>query len=451
MAKIKQCADNLSWLKKEFSGLARCFFFISIFLHLMILAGCDNKSTELGGENELNEKIIISISTGNIGYESELLERLAQLYNSRQSDVVVKIIDAPDIVHDKLGFYNHFLRSRSPELDVFIIDVVWVGDLAEHFVDLYRYGAKDFVGQHFLSVIENNTVQGAIIGMPFFVDAGVLYYRHDLLDRYGLEVPTTWQELEVTARIIQAGERESGNADFYGFVWQGNAYEGLTCNATEWIASNDGGRIIEANGDISINNSNALEIIEKAVSWVGDISPALVTSVDEEGSRAFWQSGNAAFMRNWPYAYSLGQNDNSPIADLFSVTTLPAGQGRSASALGGWQLAVSQYSKYPQAAADFVFFMTSPEVQKIRALEGSYNPTIPSLYDDKDILNQLPFFAEFKNIFQNAVARPSTITSPHYEEVSASLYINLHHALTGKITAQEALNRIEAEIREILE
>ena len=450
MEKIRQYFDGVSFKNREYHIFNRYLFMVFVFLFLMILVGCDKKTTEFSNDNNLDDKISISISTGTIGYENILFKQLVELYNSSQSDVLVKLIEAPDIVHDRLGFYNHFFRSRSPELGIFQIDVVWVGDLADHFVDLYEFGAKDLVLQHFPSIIENNTVNGALIGMPLFVDAGVLFYRHDLLEKYALEVPTTWQELEVAARTIQTGERVSGNSDFYGFVWQGSAYEGLTCNAIEWIASNDGGTIIETDGDISINNPNALEMIERAVSWVGDISPTPVTSFVEESSRALWQSGNAAFMRNWPYAYSLGQNDNSPIQDLFSVTTLPRGQGHSVSALGGWQLAVSQYSQNPQAAADFVFFMTSAEVQKIRAIQGAYNPTIPLLYEDSDILHYLPFFGDFKSIFQSTIARPSTITSPNYDEVSASLYINLHHALTGRITAQEALYRIEAEIREII-
>ena len=143
----------------------------------------------------------------------------------------------------------------------------------------------------------------------------------------------------------------------WGFVFQGNAYEGLTCNALEWVESNGGGQIIEPDGTISINNPNAAAAVEMAKGWVGTISPPGVLAYQEEEARGVWQTGNAVFMRNWPYAYSLGNGDDSPIKGKFDVTTLPAGSGegaRSAATLGGWNLAVSKYSEHPEAAIELV-------------------------------------------------------------------------------------------------
>ncbi len=179
------------------------------------------------------------------------------------------------------------------------------------------------------------------------------------------------------AQVIQDGERAAGNADFWGYVWQGNAYEGLTCDALEWIESNDGGSIISPDKVITINNDKAAAAIDRAAGWVGTISPSGVTGFQEEDARNMWQAGNAAFMRNWPYAYSLGNADDSVITGLFDVSPLPAGDsGSGAATLGGWQLAVSKYSEHPDVAADVALFLTSREEQKIRAVEGSFNPTV---------------------------------------------------------------------------
>jgi trehalose/maltose transport system substrate-binding protein len=221
------------------------------------------------------------------------------------------------------------------------------------------------------------------VAIPWFTDAGLLYYRTDLLEKYNFEPPTTWDELEEQAAVIQEGERADGNPDFVGFVWQGDSYEGLTCDALEWIAANDGGTIISPDEVITINNPNAIAIVDQAAGWVGTISPTGVTGFGEEDARAVWQGGNAAFMRNWPYAYSLGQGSDSAVAGNFDVSPLPAGEsGSGAATLGGWQLAVSRYSENPEIAADVALFMANYDNQKIRAVEGSLNPTIMSLYDD---------------------------------------------------------------------
>ncbi len=176
----------------------------------------------------------------------------------------------------------------------------------------------------------------------------LLYYRTDLLEKYGFDgPPATWDELEEMAKKIQEGER-ADNPDFWGFVWQGNAYEGLTCDALEWIKSSGGGSIVEPDGSISINNEAAVAALERAAAWIGEISPPGITGFLEEDSRRSWQAGNAAFMRNWPYAYSLGNADDSAIKGKFDVCPLPGAEaGMSAATLGGWQIAVSKYSANP--------------------------------------------------------------------------------------------------------
>ena len=177
------------------------------------------------------------------------------------------------------------------------------------------------------------------------------------------------------------------------------------------------------------------------------ISPDGVIGFGEEDSRAVWQAGNAAFMRNWPYAYSLGNAEDSPITGLFDVSPLPAGNsGNGAATLGGWQLAVSKYSDHPQEAADLALFMASYDEQKIRAIEGSFNPTIMSLYEDSEVLEASPFFGSLYDVFINAVARPSTITSPQYTPTSTLFYNAVHSVLSGDTDAATAFEELEADL-----
>jgi trehalose/maltose transport system substrate-binding protein len=397
----------------------------------------------------LAEKIIINLASGAVGNELELAQKAAAWYSQEHPTVEIRLLDTPDAAQDRLGLYLQFLEAQSAEMDLYQIDVIWPGDLAEHLVDLYQHGAKDVVGDHFEAIVQNNTVDGRLVAMPWFTDAGLLYYRSDLLKKYNQKVPTTWDELEQAATVIQAGEREAGNQDFWGFIFQGDAYEGLTCAALEWIYSNDGGTIISPDKKITILNDNAVEMLERVRGWLGTISPPGVTELKEESARGMWQAGNAAFMRNWPYAYGLGNAKESVIKGLFDVAPIPAGKKGHAAALGGWQLAVSKYSKHPDVAADVALFLTSPRVQKLRATEGSFNPTIKSLYEDPDVLAANPFFGKLYDVFTSAVARPSTATAPNYNQVSQVFYKGVYGVLMGQSDALTAVENMMLDLEEL--
>ena len=429
---------------------------VLLVFSLLFVVGCgeaedvvDDPDVDLPDVDDTDD-IVITVAAGAVGMELELTRDLAEMYSEANEGVTVTVLDTPDMADDRLGLYLQFFEAQSSEVDVYQIDVIWPGDLAEHFVDLYEYGAADVADAHFPAIIENNTVDGRLVGIPWFTDAGLLYYRTDLLEKYDLDPPTTWDDLEEAAQIIQDGERAEGNPDFWGFVWQGRAYEGLTCDALEWIASNDGGTIISPDGVITVNNPNAIEIVEQAAGWVGTISPEGVTTMAEEESRAVWHAGNAAFMRNWPYAYATSLADDSAVAGLFDVSPLPAGRsGSGAATLGGWQLGVSKYSAHPEIAADVALFMASHEGQKYRAVEGTFNPTIMDLYDDPDVLEAAPFFGSLYDVFINAVARPSTVTAPQYASVSELFYRAVHDILTGQKNAADAFEELELDLQDL--
>ncbi len=393
------------------------------------------------------DDVELTIAGGSVGIELELTKKAARMFEEKHPNVTVNVLSTPDLANDRLSLYLQFFEAESPKVDVYQIDVIWPGDLAQHFLDLYEYGAEDVVDDHFQAIVENNTVDGRLVAMPWFTDAGLLYYRTDLLEKYDLEVPETWEELERAAKTIQTGERAAGNQDFWGYVWQGNAYEGLTCDALEWIYSNGGGQIVNKEQEITINNDKAIEIIDQAAGWVGDISPTGVTGMGEEDARSMWEAGNSLFMRNWPYAYTLANQEGKPTAGNTDVSPLPAGDsGKSAATLGGWNLGVSKYSEHPEEAAELAMFLAGEEVQKLRAVEGSFNPTIKSLYEDEDVLEAVPFFGSLYDVFTNAVARPSTATAPQYNQVSELFFQAVHSVLTGESDAQTAIEYLELDM-----
>lgn len=362
----------------------------------------------------------------------------------------VTLVPMPASTSDQFGQYRLWLAAGATDIDLYQTDVIWAPQLADHFVDLTEV-AKDLAPTHFPSIIESQTVAGKLVALPIFTDAPALYYRKDLLEKYGVAVPKTWDELTVAAQTVQDGERAAGKGDFWGFVWQGNAYEGLTCNALEWVKSFGGGQIVEPDGTISINNENAAKALDTVKGWVGTISPEGVLAYQEEEARGVWQTGNAAFMRNWPYAYGLGNGADSAVKDLFGVTTLPVGgEGNSSAAtLGGWNVAVSKYSLHQEAAISLAMYLAGPEAQKQRAINESNLPTIVALYDDADIAASQPIIPQWKDVFLNAVPRPSAPTLGKYNEVSAKFWSAVHETLSGNGTAAENLELLEADLTEL--
>ena len=392
----------------------------------------------------------ITISCGSNAADLEYCGKFAEEWGKKNGHTV-KMYSPPASTTDNLALLRQQFAAKSSDLDVIMIDVVWPGVIKDHLVDLKKY-SKGAESKHFPAIVANNTVDGKLLGMPWFTDAGLLFYRKDLVEKYGAKAPNTWEELAATAKKIQEGERAAGKADFQGIVFQAKAYEGLTCDALEWVHSFGGGEIVDKAGNITINNPGAAKALDTVASWIGTIAPGGVLNYGEEDSRGVWQNGNAAFMRNWPYAWSLGQAPDSPIKGKIGVAALPAGSGAGAkksATLGGWQLAVSKYSKNVDAAAALAMYMTSPEVQKKRAVGGSYNPTIPELYKDKDITTANPFMGELLDVFTNAVARPATATGLKYPEVSNAFWDAAHDVLEKKSTGAEAVKKLEGKLKQI--
>lgn len=389
------------------------------------------------------------VVSGAVGNDLEIFAQVVKPWEDKTGNKVT-VVPMPPSTTDQFAQYRLWLAAGSTDIDLYATDVIWAPQLADEFVDLTE-AAKDIAPLHFPSIIESQTVNGKLVAMPTFTDAPALYYRKDLLDKYSMAVPKTWEDLTTTAQKIQDAERAEGKADLWGFVWQGNAYEGLTCDALEWVKSFGGGQIVEPDGTISINNEKAAAAINTAKGWIGTISPEGVLAYGEEDSRGVWQTGNAVFMRNWPYAYGLGNGDDSAVKGLFDVAPLPTGAGNptSAATLGGWNIAVSKYSTKQAAAIDLAMYLGGAEAQKANALLGSKLPTIVSLYDDADIAAAQPIIPRWKDVFLQAVPRPSAPTKTKYNEVSSKFWSAVHETLAGNGTAAENLEVLEADLTEM--
>lgn len=408
------------------------------------------------------QDVTVTWMTGNTAQSFQFAQESVERYmaanphtiGGEEYNVTVEVTQGPESATDKYALYLQLFEAQSGDADLLEVDVIWPGDLAQHLVDFYQYeGVEEDMQAHFPAIVENNTVDGKLVGIPMFTDAGLLYYRTDLLEEYGYDgPPATWTELQEMATTIQEGEG-ADNPDFTGFVWQGDAYEGLTCNALEWVSSFGGGSFISPEGEIEVFNDQNVAALESVASWVGTISPQAVTGFLEEDSRQIFQNGNAVFMRNWPYAYSLATAEDSAIADSVGIAPLPAGEGDGAApaaTLGGWQMGVNAYSENVDVSVDVARFLTSEEEQLQRAIDVSNLPTIESVYESEELLNSnVAWFAELLPVFQSAVARPSTVSAPRYNEASRLIYAAVHSVLTGDVSAEDALDELEIELEDL--
>ena len=423
----------------------RQIYVVALLAATGLLAGCSDTSSEKAGATE---RTVIRLNIDPMALNLALTEDLARQFE-KETSATVEIIRGPADATERLAQYMTYLGAKSADIDIYQVDVIWPATLADHMIDLTEAFA-DEKDEFFPAIIENNTIGGRLVCVPWFADAGMLYYRDDLLKKYDLPVPATYDDMTTIATAVQEKERAAGNADFWGYVWQGKAYEGLTCNALEWQKAEGGGTIVEQDGTVNVNNPAVRAALKRAAGWVGTISPPGVLTYQEDEARNLFQSGNAAFMRNWPYAWALGQSPDSNIRDKFVMAPLPGGPGGRASALGGWQLGVSKYSKNKELATQFVKLLTSAEAQKRRALEASMLPTRTALYDDPELEAAMPFVPAMKTTFLNATPRPARQSGARYNQLSSQYFRTVHRILSKQIEADEGLKQLEESLPAIM-
>jgi trehalose/maltose transport system substrate-binding protein len=370
---------------------------------------------------------------------------------TRETGIRVQIMPAPEGAVEQLATWRGLLASHAEAPDVYAVDVIWPRLLAEGLIDLKPYVPQEDIAAHFPELIADYTVDGKLIALPHNLNEGLLFYRTDLLAKYGYAAPPkTWEELETMSKRIQAGERTSGNKDFWGFVWEGASSEALTCNALEWQVSEGGGTILDENGEVTINNPNTIRAWSMAARWAGSISPAGVTAYREWDAFNMWQAGKTAFMRNWTNAYVAARAENSPTRGHFDVAPLPRGRAGFAATLGGNGYGVSRYSRHPREAAMLVRFLTGPAGQARRCRRSSEPPTIPALYKDADVFGPNPYLSRVLQVHEGLALRPSQPAGKMYPEVSRAYFEAVHAVLTHKESAAQAAEELQRRLATML-
>jgi multiple sugar transport system substrate-binding protein len=338
------------------------------------------------------------------------LERLIKDFETQNPDLKIVREVGPHSSTEFHDLVGQKFKNRDPNMDVFFMDVIWPAEFASAgwALPLDRFFPPDEQKKFLPAAILANTYQGHIYGVPLFVDAGLLYYRRDILQHYGFAPPRTWPELVEQARTILAKENDP---QLSGFSGQFKQYEGLVCNMMEYIASR-GGKIWD---EQALKSALNMPEAEEAVRFVrdriiGEISNRGVLAYQEPESLTLFTQGKAIFHRNWPYAWEEANDpQKSKVAGKVGMTALPAFPGgKSASALGGWQLGISRFSLKPEPAWRFIRFMTSEETQKRIALSTGRGLARTDVYRDATILKKYPRFKTQFDTSMHAVPRPQT-------------------------------------------
>ena len=415
-----------------------------VVLSLVLLMGCKAPPPE---------SVTITISAGSTGEAGNdaLLEQTKQFMEAHPNIDVQLILqhESTDAQHD---FYLREFTAGSPAIDIPSIDIIWPPEFGEKglTLPLDNYVAEyDIDMTAFLpGTVQGNTWDGQLVAMPHFTAAGMLYYRQDLLDKYGFAPPETWAELVDIAQVIVAGERET-TPSLVGFVYQADRYEGLVCNYLEYVWGN-GGDVLNAGGDqVVLNTPQAVEGLETFAAMQAIAPPGILT-FKEEDSLNYFQEGNAVFMRNWPYAWFILNQDDSPVKGQVQVTAVPHGPRGTVgvSTLGGWQLGINAYSQHPDEAFALIAFLTSLEQQNYAAIHAAHLPTRQQSYQDPDVLAANPFMQELANVLLNAKPRP---VHPLYaEQISPIIQEEVHRVLRGEREAAAATEVMATRIQVII-
>ncbi|MBV8552299.1 MAG: extracellular solute-binding protein [Acidobacteriaceae bacterium] len=358
----------------------------------------------------------------------------------------------PEGTFDQLDLWRKLLKAGPSGIDLLGIDLIWSGTLESDLIDLAPYSATEISSLE-PQLLPFYTVNGKLVAIPYQVNVGALEYRSDLLLKYGYDhPPRTWEELESMAKRIQSGERAKGSKDFWGYVWQGVSAEALTCNALEWQIAEGGGRIIESDRTISVNNPAAIRAWERAKRWIGSISPPSVVAYREIDSMNVFGSGKAAFNRVWlgttitragrsPRVYWRNLN---PIVET-GFTSIPGGPGGSAGTLGGSGLSVSLYSAHRSEAIEFVRFLVRAQIQS----NENRKSASPGRFEIANLPSVSDLHSEFQKPIQHGmdlVSRPSVEAGARYKQVSADYAAAVHAVLTGQKRAPEAAADLEKQL-----
>jgi multiple sugar transport system substrate-binding protein len=361
------------------------------------------------------------------------MPQLIDMWNEAHPDQEVTFLELSASPDDQRTSFVQDFQAQSGTYDVIWGDVVWTSEFAARGwlepLDADRVAGDDILP----AAVETATYDGQVWAAPFMTNAGLLYYRSDLIDT----PPTTWAELQEDCSIAVENDMEC-------YAGQFAQYEGLTVNAAEAITSAGGAFLSEDGTSVAVDSPEAREGLQNLVDMFenGQIDTAAITFQEQESANAFLD-GSTLFLRNWPYVYTAASEEGSAIAGKFDMTVLPGMDGPGSSSLGGINLGVSAFSENKQTAKDWVEWMQSDEAQRVLVSVMNQASVRTDLYTDPEMVEVSPYLPILEESLKNAVPRPRT---PNYNAVSLAIQQNAYAALQGDLSVDEAITAMAADL-----
>ncbi|TDE36930.1 ABC transporter substrate-binding protein [Actinomadura sp. 6K520] len=419
-------------------GIVAC---AALALSLTACGGDDDGGSQGGsGTAGLEGRGPITFVTGKD--RSGNLQKQVDAWNSEHPDEQVRVIELPDEPNDQRQQMIQNATTRSDAYSVLNLDVVWTAEFAANrwLVEL----PKDKIDLSAIlpATIKTGQYRDRLYAVPSTSDAGMLYYRKDLLDKAGIsDPPKTYQEMWDACDKVRKLPEGEGTDCYFTEV---NKTESMTISAVEAITA-AGGSIIGPDGKPTLNTPQARQGVEFLVDAKKTRMPKEAVTLDTEGGRRYFQSGKLVFQRQWPYQYALANEDDgsSEVAGRFAVAPLPGPDGPGVANLGGHNLAISAFAPNKATSLDFVNYLTGADAQRANLLATSQAPTIAALYDDPEMVQKFPYLPVLKKAIETAEPRPVAVK---YGDVTAAIQGEMYDAVTGKKSAEQALNDLQAKL-----
>jgi multiple sugar transport system substrate-binding protein len=278
------------------------------------------------------------------------MRKILDIYEKRTPGVKVEIEVGGATSDQQQQYLTTVLASRDPSIDAILIDIIrpaqyaaakWSDTLDKY---LPGVGKTNLLKQYLPAYAKANQIGGQLYALPSFADAQFLYYRKDLLDKYNLKPPTTWDEAIQQAQTILKGEN---NPNLNGIGFMGNISEGTVCSflLPIWAAGGD----VDDDGKLVLTETQAKNSLQFWLDLMDKykVSPPNMAEKAQDVIRQEMQAGRWVFGTLFGYAWARFQNDaDSQVKGKIGVVPLPRFEGgRSASCLGGWQWTISDFSK----------------------------------------------------------------------------------------------------------
>jgi trehalose/maltose transport system substrate-binding protein len=360
-------------------------------------------------------------------------------WNKQHPNEPARLVELPEDADAQRQQMVQNAQTKSSAYTVLGLDVVWTSEFAANrwISELPRaqFGASQFLAP----AIKTGEYRGRLYAAPWKTDAGLLYYRTDLLKKAGIKAPPKkWDELKADCAKIKGVGCYAGQFD---------KYEGLTVNFSEAVGS-AGGTVVNDQGKPNVNTAQAKQGLDFLVQgFQGGLIPKEAITYKEEDARRAFEKGNLVFLRQWPYQWALSnKKGSSKVAGKFDVAPLPGLSGPGAPTLGGHNLAISSFAKNKATALDFIRFLTSEEQERANLLATSEAPTQASLYEDSDLQKKFPYLPTLKASLLNAKPRPDAV---RYGDVTAAIQEAAYAALTGKMTSDQALSGLQDKLGQL--